>query len=141
MQQRAREAEQKLRESGGDLRKLGQSMGLEVKTTPEFTRDGTAEGIGSASYVLEAFSKPVGALVGPVNTGEQVIFVKVAEKIPADPTKLLSDRDTLVMGLKRKKAGERKELFEDGVLNQLIKEGKVKINEDAIKRLATSYRG
>ena len=47
----------------------------------------------------------------------------------------------IVLALKQKKAQERKELFEDGLMTQLIKEGKVKKNQDTIKRLVTSYQG
>ena len=46
----------------------------------------------------------------------------------------------LVQELKQKKAGERRELFYDSILAQLIKEGKVKKHNDTIKRLVASYR-
>ena len=56
-------------------------------------------------------------------------------------SKLPAERETLVLSLKRKKAAERKELFEDGLLTQLIREGKVKKNQDAINRVVQGYRG
>ena len=46
-----------------------------------------------------------------------------------------------VLTLKRKKAAERKELFEDGLISQLIREGKVKKYPDVINRVVQGYRG
>ncbi len=43
--------------------------------------------------------------------------------------------------LKSKKARERDQLFEAGLREQLIKEGKVKIHEDVVNRLVANYRG
>ena len=42
----------------GDLIKSAKAMGLEGKTTPEFERSGTVEGIGPASYLQDAFERP-----------------------------------------------------------------------------------
>ena len=45
-----------------------------------------------------------------------------------------------MLSLKQRKAQERKDLFEDGVMTRLIKEGKVKKNQDTIKRLVNQYQ-
>ena len=42
--------------------------------------------------------------------------------------------------LKRVKAQERKELFEDGIVAKLIEEKKVKIYDRNIQRLSSLYR-
>ncbi len=39
------------------------------------------------------------------------------------------------------RAQERMGLFEDGILQRLIKEGKVKIYQNSINRLVTNYSG
>lgn len=137
---RAAEAEEKIQAAGGDLKKVAQSMGLEVKTTPDFTRDAAAEGIGPASYLAEAFEKEVGAVLPPVTVGDQVFIVKVAGKTPADLTQLASQREDLVSSIRTAKARQRDELFKDGLLTQLIQDGKVKIHDAAMKRLIASYR-
>jgi hypothetical protein len=58
----------------------------------------------------------------------------------ADMSKLEEDRLNLVTSVKGRKSQERKELFEDGLLNRMIEKGKVKINQDVIRRLIDSYR-
>ena len=56
----------KTKEMGGDLGKAAKSMGLEVKDiSTDFDRAGAVEGVGSASVVTDAFTKPVGAVFGP----------------------------------------------------------------------------
>ena len=46
----------------------------------------------------------------------------------------------MLVALKKRKASERKELFEDGLVTQLVKEGKIKKYPEVIQRLGSSYR-
>jgi peptidyl-prolyl cis-trans isomerase D len=136
---RARQAAEKLR-AGEDINKVAKELGGEVKSPPEFTLSGAVEGVGSASVFSEGFSKPVGSILGPLNVFNQQVVAKTLEKTPADMTKFAADRDKIIEDLKRKKAQERRDLFYDSILAKLIKEGKVKKHNDAIKRLVASYR-
>ncbi len=138
--QKSQEASRKLAEVAGDLKKLAQMTGGEFKSAPDFDRSGAVEGMGGASYLTEAFAKPVGAVLGPIQVSDKFFFVKVTGRTEADMSKLPTERDALVLQIKRKKASERKELFEDGVVAELIREGKVKIHEKAIRRLVAAYR-
>ena len=128
-------------QNSGELSATAKAIGGEVKSTQFFTIEGAADGIGPASYLAEAFTKPVGATVGPFTIGNQVFLAKVSDKQVADPGGMQAARDQLVLALKQKKAQERKELFEDGLVTRLIKEGKVKKYQDTIKRLLTQYQG
>jgi peptidyl-prolyl cis-trans isomerase D len=138
---KGREASEKMKSAGDDFKKLAKELGAEIKSTPDFGPDGAAEGIGSANYLAEAFTKPVGTIIGPLTISEQVFVVRVAGKTPADMSKLPAERENLVTQLKGKKSRERQELFEDGLVTALIKSGKIKKNEDAIKRLVANFRG
>jgi peptidyl-prolyl cis-trans isomerase D len=140
-EQKIKEAKEKFQSAGGDLNAVAKSMGGQVKQTQFFTTEGAADGIGPAQYVAEAFSKPVGTVLPPFNIGNQLYLVKVLEKQPADTAGLAAEREALVLALKRKKAAERRELFEDGLLTQLIKEGKVKKYPENIKRITSNYQG
>ena len=135
------EAAEKIKSVGDDFKRLAKEMGGEIKSTPEFGPDGAAEGIGSANYLGDAFTKPVGTIFGPITISEQVFVVRVAGKSEADMSKLPDAREGIVTALKAKKSRERQELFEDGLVAQLLKDGKIKKNEDAIKRLVANYRG
>lgn len=140
LQQRAREALEKAKGLNGDLKKVSQALGLEVKTTQDFGVDGAADGIGAANLVMDAFSQPVGAVLGPVAAAEQQIIYKVASKSAPDLSKLPEQRSEIVSALKSRKASLRGELFEDSLRTALIRQGKVKIHQDVINRLVGSYR-
>jgi hypothetical protein len=53
--------------------------------------------------------------------------------------KLAAERDQLVLELKQKKARERDDLFRDGVMTQLMKDGTIKIHQDVIQRIVSSF--
>jgi peptidyl-prolyl cis-trans isomerase D len=138
--QKSQAAGEKMNSVGGDLRKLAQMTGGEFKTAPAFARHEAAEGIGSGTYLLEAFAKPAGSVIGPVQVGESFFIVKVTERIEADMSKLAAERESFLVEIKRKKANERRELFEDGIVEALTREGKIKIHEASIRRLMAAYR-
>ena len=125
---------------GADLAALAKELGTTVKSTPEFGPDGQAEGIGSAQYLSEAFTRKVGDVIGPLSISDQTFVVKVTAKSEADMSRLPAEREGLVTSLKSKKAGERRELFEDGLVQELIREGKLKRNDDVIKKLVSGFR-
>lgn len=139
VEQRAREVLEKARAAGGDLRKVAQATGFEFRTTQEFGPDGAADGIGPASSVIEAFVKPVGEVFGPVAIGDQRFICKVAARTDADMAKLAEQRAAILNDLKARKARERSELFIDSIRTRLVREGKVKIHEDVIRRIASAY--
>ncbi len=139
-QEKTAEMTVKMKAGGTDLKALAKSLGLDVKSTAAFSRDGAADGIGPASYLEEAFTKPVGGTVGPVTVDNKIFFCKVAELVPADLKEFAAKRDDMLLALKKRKSSERKELFEDGLVTQLVKEGKIKKYPEVIQKLGSSYR-
>lgn len=140
IEQRAQEAFEKAKAMGGDLAKVAAAMGLEFKKVPEFTREGVAEGIGSAQYVEEAFRREPGGLIGPISANNNRYICKVTGRMPADMVKFQEQRQELLGKVRQRKTQERKDLFEEGILQYLQRKGKVKVNQDAIKRITDSYR-
>jgi peptidyl-prolyl cis-trans isomerase D len=138
---RATELAEKAKSMGGDLRKAAQSMGLEVRTSDDFTREGAVEGLGSASYVQEAFTKPDGSLLGPLGIADGRVVIRVLSHSPADMSQLAAQRDALRDEILSRKERDRGVLFEAGVRERLIKEGKIRIHQDVVNRLTASYRG
>jgi peptidyl-prolyl cis-trans isomerase D len=131
----------KAKAAGGDLKKVAQSMGLEVKTTQEFARNGTVDGIGPAVAVSEAFELPPGSVFAPASMTETRLICKVESRIPADPSKLAEERDSIARALKEEKMKRRAELLQDSLRTALFKAGKLKVHQDTINRLFESYRG
>ncbi|MBM3724447.1 MAG: hypothetical protein FJW40_03345 [Acidobacteria bacterium] len=138
LEARRKTAEEKLAAAGADLKKVGAELKLEYKEAPEFTADGAAEGLGSASVLTEAFAKPVGSLIKPVTLDGKWFFVKVTGRQDADLSKLPAGREAIVAKLRNAKQTERRQLFEDGLVAKLTAEGKIKIRQDAIKRIVNT---
>ncbi len=126
--------------AGGDLKAIAKAVGGEVKTSDEFTRDGNIQAVGSATYFSDLFEKPAGSLSGPHNISGQVAVARLVSKTDANMANLAAERTNLITGIKGRKAQERKDLFEDGLVNRLIDKGKIKINQDIIRRMIDSYR-
>jgi peptidyl-prolyl cis-trans isomerase D len=137
---KSKQAADLLKSNGGDLKAVAKSLGMEVKTTDFFNRQGAAEGIGSASYFADAFAKPAGAVLGSVNAGSQTVVAKILEKQSADPSKLAMERDGILGQLKNKKVDERNSLFEDSVVTKLMEEKKIKRNKDVINQIMARFR-
>jgi peptidyl-prolyl cis-trans isomerase D len=141
VQRHAQELIEKANSMGGDLAKAAKSMGLEVKASPEFERGGTVEGVGSAAYLSGAFDKPAGGIFGPSGTPDGATLVgKVISHVAPDPALLASQRTIIRDELKSQRAKDRATLFEAGIKDALVKQGKIKIHQDVIDRLIASYR-
>ena len=125
----------------GDLGKAAKAMGLTVKTSDEVARTGAIEGLGSATYVQEGFKVPAGTLIGPIPTPDGQIVAKVVSRVPADMSKLADQRNTIRDDLKSQKARDRSGVFEAGLRDALVKQGKIKIHQDVISRMIAQYRG
>lgn len=140
-QKRAEELAAKARSMNGDLRKAAQSMGLEVKSSSEFTRNGAVEGLGSGAFLQDAFTKPAGTIVGPFAAANGLGVYKVLGHVPADMAGLAAEKEAIRDDLKSRKARERNVLFEDSIKEALRREGKIKIYQDTVDRLMGNYRG
>jgi peptidyl-prolyl cis-trans isomerase D len=139
--QRASQLAEKARTNGGDLAAAAKSLGMEVKTSEAVDRNGAVEGLGPASMLPDAFTKPVGTIIGPNGISDSKVVAKVVEKIPADMSGLAAARAGIRDQIKSEKSRTRNTLFEEGVRDTLIKEGKVKIHQNVINRLIASYHG
>ena len=138
--QKANQLIEKVHANGGDLEAAAKSMGLEAKTSDAVDRAGAIEGLGSAGMFPDAFTKPVGSIIGPNGlAADSKVVCKIVEKIPADLSGLASQRAAIRDQLKGQKENARGSLFEEGVREALIKEGKIKVHQDVIDRLIASY--
>ncbi len=140
LDEKKKELEKLVKAPGMTLRELARRLGRKIKSSPPFSRGGNVEGLGAAIYMRQAFDEPVGALVGPLTAMGEIIVCSVTKKFPADMTKLAEERAKIANQIKSQKAQERRELLADGILTQLINEGKVKINQRVIDRLVSAYR-
>jgi peptidyl-prolyl cis-trans isomerase D len=154
LNKKAAELLAKAQAMGGDLAKAAKEMGIEVKTSMDVNRSGAIEGVGSASSLPDAFTKPVGTLFGPVAVTGGRVVAKVVAQVPADLSELPVQSSAIRDELRQQKSRERSAMFEDGLKKSLqancsavqwLQKGwrggcpVLKIHQDAITRLVQTY--
>jgi peptidyl-prolyl cis-trans isomerase D len=136
----AKQFDEKLKANGGDFKKTAAAMGLKVIDTGEFARGGQMKDVGPAGYFGDQpFLNAQGANVGIFRVGNNPYYFRVAAKIPADLSMINTDRQNLVSAIRERKLRERREMFEEGLIESLKGTGKLTVRDDLVKRLAQSY--
>lgn len=144
--EKAKEAAARMR-AGEDMAKVAKSMGLTVTDSIEFTHTDSVEGVGGAVQIPDAFTKPVGSIIGPINELGRTAGVpanlvyQVVDQVHVNPANLTAERAATLDQLKKVKGTRGMELFEDSVFARLVADKKVVENKDAIKQLVASLHG
>jgi len=123
-----------------DLEKAASELGLEMKQSSPFDRQGAIEGLGSASSLADAFPAKDGSIVGPVSVADGKAVVKVLSHTPADMSGFAAQQTGIRDELKQKLSRERFALFQQGLRKRLEKDGKVTVHTDAINKFVQGLR-
>jgi hypothetical protein len=115
-------------------------MGIEVKTSNDVTRNDAIESVGTASTIPDLFTKPVGAIVGPVSVSGKQLVAKIVSQTPASPADLPAQTSKIVDQLHQQKTRDRATFFQQGLRDSLTASGKLKIHQDVIDRIVASYK-
>ncbi len=131
--------------AGEDMAKVAKSMKLTVNEPAAFTHADSIDGLGGAQYVEDAFTKPVGTVLGPIKVAGSgpfpvSVIYQVVDQQHVNPANLPGERAVLLQQLKQEKGQKEDALFQDSILTRLVAEKKVVIHKDAIKRLLASLR-
>jgi peptidyl-prolyl cis-trans isomerase D len=135
----ARSVADKVR-GGEDIEKAGREAKMEVMKPAEFTQADSVEGLGQAAFVMDAFNKPVGTIVGPMNVQGRELVYKITERQPVNVQEFAVEREATINDLKQQKGRTQYQLLLDSVVTKARADGKVKIHQDTLKRLEASYR-
>jgi len=136
---KAQEAADKLRK-GEDIEKVAKEYKLEVNKPAEFGRADSVEGLGQAAYVRDAFTHPVGSVLGPTDIMNRNVVYKVTAKQEPDMAAFAAEKESIRSSLRQQKAGERWNLFMDSVTSKLTSEGKLKVNHELVQKLAAALK-
>jgi len=137
---KANELFSKAQSMGGDLEKAAKAMNIELKTSADVDRQGAIESVGTASSVPDAFTKPVGALIGPMTVTGGRLIAKVVSKTPADIAGLVAQMETIKNELRSQRSRDRAQFFQDGLKERLKADGKLKVHQDIINRIVQTYQ-
>lgn len=125
--------------AGGDLKKAAKEMGLEMKSSDEFTRQGAVEGVGSATLFADAFSQPVSTMLGPISAQGNMVVAQVVAHVEPNMADYPVQSVSIRQELQNQKAREREELFTAGLQKRLEQEKVIKIHNEVVKQLLDSY--
>ncbi|HEV2425589.1 MAG TPA: peptidyl-prolyl cis-trans isomerase [Terriglobia bacterium] len=124
---------------GGDFKKLAQTMGLTVKESKDFARQETVDNLISGTELADAFTLNPGQTSGVVTAGANKLVFQVVSHTPADESLFAAQKAQIQQQLLDQKKSFAWELYRQALKQRLIKEGKLKINQEAMKALQNSY--
>lgn len=136
----AREAARRLAaeaEKSRGVRGPAQKMGLTLKASTMFGREGAIPELGPAREVAPvAFSLPVGGISPALPVGQNWVVFQLSGREEADLSRLTPpERKALSQDLLGGKRGLTWAIFHQSLRKKLQAEGKLKINQAAIERL------
>jgi peptidyl-prolyl cis-trans isomerase D len=122
--------------AGEPFDKVAKSLGIDIKSPDAFPRTGSIPDLGSAHQLDAAFSMPVGQLSAPTQLSGAWVVYKVVAHQPVLPEDLAAQRDQIQQQLLQAKQGAAFDSFRTALEDRLKKEGKLSINDEALKRLS-----
>lgn len=122
-------------QAGEAFDKAAKALGLEVKTPDAFSRTGTIQDIGSGRQVEAAFGMPVGQVSPAAQIAGNWLVYRVVGHQPVNPSELAAQSEQIRQQLLQTKQSAAFDAFRSALEDRLKKEGKLVINEEAMKRL------
>ena len=124
--------------SGENLAAAAKALGFEVKTSDPFSRTGSIPDAGSAKQFAAAFNLPIGQAGDPVFLGTNWVVYRLAQHDPINQDDFAKQRAAIETQALQAKRQAAYELFRSSLEERLRQEGKLHINQDNVKRVATT---
>ena len=134
-QQKAREVAEKAREQGS-LEEAAREMKLDVAVSEPFTRQGAVEGFAPAGVLGETpFQADIGAVNGPVVSGDTAGVYEVSERLEADMAQFPGQSEELRSETLQARRDEAFDIFQADVRRRYQEDGRIVRYEDRIAEL------
>ena len=111
---------------------VAKALGLEAKTSDDFSRARSIPGVGSGKQVTAAFNMKVGEVSSPENLGSNWFVYKVDAKSEANMADFDKQKKELTEQVLNEKRGLAYEAFRSSLEARLKQEGKLKIMPDKL---------
>jgi peptidyl-prolyl cis-trans isomerase D len=120
-----------------DLKKAAKELGASVKTSDPVTMNGQVPDIGSMSGPASvAFDMSPGQISDAIDTGANAVVFMVLDKQQPSAEDVAKGKEQMREQLLEEKRQQRLGVFVTDVRYRLEKQGKIKINQDEMKRIA-----
>jgi peptidyl-prolyl cis-trans isomerase D len=123
----------------GDFDKAAKSLGLTPKESNDFSQSEYVEGVGSGSQLSSAFTLNPGQVSDVITAGSNQVLFKVVSHTPANEADFAAQRDQLTEELLDQKRDLQFEIYRQNLKEQLMRSGKLKVNDDGMKKFVASY--
>jgi peptidyl-prolyl cis-trans isomerase D len=128
----------KLAAGGQAFDKAAKSLGVELKTSDAFARNGSVPDVGTGQQLEPAFGMAVDQVSKPTQIDGNWLVYRVVDHEKSNPDDLAKQSKDIEQQLLQTKQNAAFAAFRTALEDQLRREGKLTINEDAVKRLTTS---
>jgi peptidyl-prolyl cis-trans isomerase D len=109
------------------------ALGLDAKTSDEFSRAGSIAGVGSGKQLSAAFNMKVGDVSTPQNIGTNWLVYRIESKIEPNPADFEKQKNDLVEQVLNDKRALAYEAFRTSLEQRLKQEGKLKLMPEKLK--------
>ncbi|HEY6292765.1 MAG TPA: peptidyl-prolyl cis-trans isomerase [Terriglobia bacterium] len=123
-----------------DFKKAAQSLGLTPKESQDLTRQSTLDNLISVNELTGAFTLNSGQTSDVVPVGSNHIVFQVISRTPADESAFAAEQDQIRQQLLDQKKALAWEIYRKSLKQELAREGKLKMNPEALKQLVASYQ-
>ena len=124
--------------AGENFAAAAKSLGFEMKTSEPVAQTGSIPDAGSAKQFAKAFTMPVGQGGDPVSLGSSWVVYRVAQHDPVSQDEFEKQKDKIEAQVLQDKRGAAYEMFSTALKTRLQQQGKLRVNQDNLKRLTTS---
>lgn len=128
----------KLVQGGQAVDKAAKSLGIDVKTSEAFARNGSVPDVGTGQQLGAAFDMPIGQASKAMAIGANWVVYRIAEHQAPNQDDLAKQSKDVQQQLLQSKQEAAFAAFRTALEDRLKKEGKLTINDDAVKRLTAS---
>ena len=127
------------RAKGGEpLAAAAKAVGLEAQNSDMLARNDTLAGLTPMRKFANAYTLPVGQTSAAVPVGTNWLIFRVAERQEPNPTELMAQQEQIRRQIVQSKQQLAFEAFQESLRQRLLREGKLKVNDQVLRRLTGS---
>lgn len=119
--------------AGDKFDAVAKALGLDPKTSDDFSRAGSIPNVGSGKQLSAAFNAKVGEVSAPVSLGSNWVVYRVESKTEPNMADFEKQKKELTDQVLNEKRGLAYEAFRTGLEERLKQEGKLKLMPDKLK--------
>ncbi len=121
-----------------DLKKAAKEIGAQLKTSELVGVNSQVPDIGPLTgQAATVFDMQKGEISGPVPTGRGGVVVSLLEKQEPPPEQLTASKDRIRDTILQEKRNQFLEVFVANLRTRMEKEGKIRVNQQELKRITT----